>query len=184
MSIGAQAGNTAQSPDRYHGSDSSSANTAVRVQSSRGAALLTQSLGNYLTLSPYSQGEGQQRGGQNAVVTQGSHFAMTAVSVNATAQVVNSPKPTMESFEQLPTWMLQRFSMANVDPSVENSSSHLIETKKGAKNIVEERVLAGEELMHPTITGVFGHVAGQGQCFIDTRNLLNGVDECPKVTRN
>ena len=109
---------------------------------------------------------------------------MTAVSVDATAQVVNSPKPTMESFEQLPTWILQRFSMANVDPSVENSSSHLIETKKGAKHIVEERVLAGEELMHPTITGVFGHVAGQGQCFIDTRNLLNGVDECPKITRN
>ena len=45
----------------------------------------------------------------------------------------------------------QRFGMANLDPSAENSSSHLIETQKGAKNIVEERVLAGEELMHPGV---------------------------------
>ena len=85
---------------------------------------------------------------------------MTAVSVNVTAQVENSPKPTMESFEQLPTWILQRFGMANIDPSAEAISSHLIETKKGANDIVEERVLAGEELMHPTITRVLGHVAG------------------------
>ena len=35
MSIGAQAGNLTQSPDRYSGSDSSSANTAVRSQPSR-----------------------------------------------------------------------------------------------------------------------------------------------------
>ncbi len=84
MNIGAQAGNSTQSPDRYSGSDSSSANTAVRGQplhGLHGAALLTQSLGNYLTPLPYSQGEGQQRGGQNVVVHQGSHFAMTAVTV-------------------------------------------------------------------------------------------------------
>jgi hypothetical protein len=59
-----------------------------------------------------------------------------------------------------------------------------VRLRKALWNIVEARVCAGEELMHPTITGVFGHVAGLGQCFIDTRNILNGVDECPKVTRN
>jgi hypothetical protein len=74
--------------------------------------------------------------------------------------------------------------MANIDPSAETTSLHLIETKKSAKEIVEARVIAGEELMHPAITGVFGHVAGLGQYFIDTRNVLNGVNECPKVTRN
>jgi hypothetical protein len=41
MSIGAQPGNSAQQSDRYSGSESSSANTAVRVQPSRGAVLLT-----------------------------------------------------------------------------------------------------------------------------------------------
>ena len=145
---------------------------------------MTQSLRNYLTSSPYSQDEGQQRGGQNVVVRQGSHLAMTAVTVTSTGPVMDSPKPTMESFEQLPTWILQRFGMADIDPSTETTSSHLSETKKSALEIVEARVCAGEELMHPTITGAFGHVAGQGQCFIDTRNLLNGVDECPKITRN
>ena len=79
---------------------------------------------------------------------------MTAVSVNVTAQVVSSPKPTMESFEQLPTWILQRFGMADIDPSAEATSSHLIETTKGGNDVVKDRVLAGEEHMHPAITGV------------------------------
>ena len=34
------------------------------------------------------------------------------------------------------------------------------------------------------IKGVVGHVDGVGQCFIDTRNVSNGVTECQKVSRN
>ena len=85
MSVGAQAGNSAQSPDRYSGTDSSPANTAVRVQPSRGAHLLTQALGNYLSSSPYSQGE--DNGFQHVVVNHSSHFAnaMPAVSMNPPA---------------------------------------------------------------------------------------------------
>jgi hypothetical protein len=44
--------------------------------------------------------------------------------------------------------------------------------------------LAGEELTHQVIKGVVGHVDGLGQCFIDARNVLNGVHECSQVTRN
>jgi hypothetical protein len=49
-----------------------------------------------------------------------------------------------------------------IDPSAEATSLHLIETKKGAKDIVEDRIFAGEELMHLVITGVLGHAAGLG----------------------
>ena len=186
MSIGAQAGNSAQQSDRYSGSDLSSANTAVRVQQSRGAALLMQNMGNYLSPSPYSQSEGQQRGNQDTFVNHGAHFAnaMTAISVNQIEQASTPVELAMESFEQMPTWILQRFSMADIDPSHVNTSSSLSVIKQVATDIVETRVLAGEELTHQVIKGVVGHVSGLGQCFIDTRNVLNGVDECPKVTRN
>ena len=43
------------------------------------------------------------------------------------------------------------------------------------------RIEQGEELKHGTLTGVVGHVDGQGQCFIDTRNLLNKIDDGPKI---
>ncbi len=46
LSVGAQGGSFNFQSDRYSGSDSSTANTAV--QRSSGAALLTQQLGNYL----------------------------------------------------------------------------------------------------------------------------------------
>ena len=39
-------------------------------------------------------------------------------------------------------------------------------------------------MIHDVIQGVVGHVDGQGQCFIDTRNVLNGIDACSKVSRN
>ncbi len=42
----------------------------------------------------------------------------------------------------------------------------------------------GEVLNHDVIKGVVGHVDGQRQCFIDARNILNGVTECAKVSRN
>ena len=52
------------------------------------------------------------------------------------------------------------------------------------KSILLYRIEEGEELIHDVIQGVVGHVDGQGQCFIDTRNVLNGIDACSKVSRN
>ena len=46
------------------------------------------------------------------------------------------------------------------------------------------RIEEDEELSHDILTGIVGQVDGKGQCFIDTRNTLNGVNENPKVTRN
>jgi hypothetical protein len=186
MSIGAQPGNSAQQSDRYSGSESSSANTAVRAQPSRGAALLTQSMRNYLCTSPYSQSDAEQHGNQHTVVNHGTYFAtaMTAVTVIPMAKSVNPLEIAVESFEQMPIWILQRFSMADIDPSQLDTSSLLSKIKLGARDIVERRVLEGEELTHQVIKGVAGHVDGLGQCFIDARNVLNGVDECSQVTRN
>ena len=162
MSVGAQGGNVAQQSDRYPRSDSSSANTAVRVQQSRGAAMLMQSMGNYLSQTYHSQSEEQQRGTQDSVVNHGTHFAnaMTAISVHPEAQTVTPVGQAMESFEQMPMWMLQRFSMADIDPSHVNTYSLLSEIKQGATNIAGARVLAGEELTHHVIKGEVGHVAG------------------------
>ena len=47
-----------------------------------------------------------------------------------------------------------------------------------------DRIEQGEEQIDDVIKGVVGHVDGLGQCFIDTRNVSNGVTECPKVFRN
>ncbi len=54
LPLGALGGNPTQSTDsdRFSGSETSSANTAIKQQSSRGADLLTQSLGNYPIKSP------------------------------------------------------------------------------------------------------------------------------------
>ena len=51
LSIGTQGGTSIQHPDRYSGSDSSSANTAIQQQATSGAQL-TQQLGNYMITSP------------------------------------------------------------------------------------------------------------------------------------
>ncbi len=37
---------------------------------------------------------------------------------------------------------------------------------------------------HDILRGTVGHVNGMGQCFIDARNVLNCINENPKVTRN
>ena len=47
-----------------------------------------------------------------------------------------------------------------------------------------QRIEDGEVLSYDVIKGVVEHVDGQGQCFIDARNILNGVTECAKVSRN
>jgi hypothetical protein len=96
---------------------------------------------------------------------------------------VNPLEVAVESFEQMPTWILQRFSMANIAPSQSTTTSLLSETKQGARDIVERRVLAGEDLTHQVIKGVVGHVDGLRHCLIDARNVLYGADECPQETK-
>ncbi len=46
-----------------------------------------------------------------------------------------------------------------------------------AKSILLHCIEEGE-VIHDVIQGVVGHVDGQGQCFIDTRNVLNEIDAC------
>jgi hypothetical protein len=59
--------------------------------------------------------------------------------------------------------------------------SLLSEIKQEARDILERRILAGEEQTHQVIKGVVGYVAGLGQYSIDARNVLNGVDGCFQV---
>ncbi len=81
LPIGALGGNPTQSTDRdrFSGSETATANTAIQQQSSRGAEssadLLTQSLGNYLIKSPQDV-----RYAMTAQVCgQPAHIAMTAI---------------------------------------------------------------------------------------------------------
>ncbi len=77
LPIGALGGNPTQSTDRdrFSGSETSSANTAIQQQSSRGADSLAQSLGNYLIKSPQDV-----RYAMTAQVCgQPAHIAMTAI---------------------------------------------------------------------------------------------------------
>ena len=53
-----------------------------------------------------------------------------------------------------------------------------------ANEFMAQQIEQGEELRHDVLKGVVGYVDGQGQCFIDTRNILNGVHECQKISRN
>jgi hypothetical protein len=77
LPIGALGGNPTQSTDcdRFSGSETSTANTAIQQQSSRGADLSTQSLGNYLIKSP----QDVQYAMTAQVCRQPAHIAMTAI---------------------------------------------------------------------------------------------------------
>jgi hypothetical protein len=44
-----------------------------------------------------------------------------------------------------------------------------------AKDIMTLRIEEDRELSHDILTGIVGQVDGKAQCFIDTRNTLNGV---------
>jgi hypothetical protein len=82
---------------------------------------------NYLSTSSYSQSDAEQHGNQHTVVNHGTYFAtaMTAVTVIPMAKSVNPLEIAVESFEQMPTWILQRFSMADIVPSQLTTSSLL-----------------------------------------------------------
>ncbi len=78
----------------------------------------------------------------------------------------------------LPLWILQRMANAKIEQDiVSNTSLH----QRIITSILLHRIEEGEELIHDVIQGVVGHIDSQGQCFIDTRNVLNGIDTCSKV---
>jgi len=82
LSVGVQGVSSNLQSDRYSGSDSSTANSAV--QQSRGATLLTQQLECYLTTSPQLLDEGTQHDDKKAVsVVQTRPCAMTAIKVES-----------------------------------------------------------------------------------------------------
>jgi hypothetical protein len=175
LSIGAQGGTSNQQSDRYSGSDSSAANTAIQ-QSYCGAAILTRSLGNYLVTSPNNA--------MSAIRTDmPRHSAMTATIVR-NKQRVDILDMATSTFDKMPLWILQRLANANIDPSSASDSLLLERIVHNASEFMAQRIEQGEELRHDALEGVVGHVDGQGQCFIDNRNILNGVHECPKISRN
>ncbi len=88
------------------------------------------------------------------------------------------------TFDNTPLWILQRLANANIDPSSASDSLLLERIVHNANEFMAQRIEQGEELRHAVLKGVVGHVDGQGQCFIDTRNILNGVHECQKISRN
>ena len=184
LSMGAQGGASIQQVDRYSGADSSTANTAV--QKPRGAELLAPFLGNYLLTTPRAQNNAI-----NAIVVnhQSSYQAMTGTIVNKSTRTVTSGSEdvfamAITTCQQFPLWILQRMANAEIVQDITTNSSMLQSISDSAKSILLHRIEQGEELTHDVLKGVVGHVDGQGQCFIDTRNFLNGVTECSKVSRN
>jgi hypothetical protein len=88
------------------------------------------------------------------------------------------------AFEALPIWMLQRIANAKIAEDIESNPSLLQSIVESANSILEDRIEQGDESIHGVIKGVVRHVDGVGQCFIDTRNVPNGVTGCLKVSRN
>ena len=128
----------------------------------------------------------------NAIVInpQSSYQAMTGTIVkSACEQTVTSDSEHVfamatKKFRLLPLWILQRMANAKIEQDIVSNTSLHRRIITSAKGILLHRIEEGEELIHDVIQGVVGHVDGQGQCFIDTRNVLNGIDACSKVSRN
>ena len=89
-----------------------------------------------------------------------------------------------DTFDKIPLWILERFADASIELAIAAESQHLHSIVHIAQSTLTQRMEEGEVLSHDVIKGVVEHVDGQGQCFIDARNILNGVTECAKVSRN
>ncbi len=113
------------------------------------------------------------------------HSTMTATVVR-NKQRVDILDMATSTFDILPLWILLRLANANIDPSSASDPLLLKRIVHNANEFMAQRIEQGEELRHDVLKGVVEHVDGQGQCFkfIDTRNILNGVHECPKISRN
>jgi hypothetical protein len=98
LSICTQGGTSIQHPERSSGSYSSSANTAIQQQQTRGA-LLTQQLGNYMITFPQAM---------TAICYETpQHHAMTA-TVMQHNQRTDIFGMSISTFDQRPLWILQR----------------------------------------------------------------------------
>ena len=111
-----------------------------------------------------------------------------------TAMTVSVQKPldatetrtelAQNSFETMPLWMLQRYVTAEVYPSLsECAFSDVSELIDSARNPMSERMLDREELLHTPPVGIKRHVDGRGRCFLHSRRILLGVNECPELQR-
>jgi hypothetical protein len=110
-SIGAQGGSVIQAPDRYSGTGSSTANTAM--QQPRGSDFFKQLMGhsNYLQTSPQQRSHARPALGVNRLLT---YQAMTATLSNARVAVSSGESVTnpsdiferaLETLNELPLWM-------------------------------------------------------------------------------
>ncbi len=105
LSTGALGGYPTQSTDRdrFSGSETSTANTAIQQQSSRESDLLTQSVGNFLIKSTVTQDVRYAMIAQ--VCWQPAHIAMTVIvgasslSHSVVAQTGGSNPYSLQSFE-------------------------------------------------------------------------------------
>ena len=83
--------------------------------------------------------------------------------------------------------MLQRFVTAEVDPSLSfdifSDVSNLIDSIESARHNMSERISDGEELTYKTLVGINKHVDGRGLCFLHSRRILHGINECPVLQR-
>jgi hypothetical protein len=117
--------------------------------------------------------------------------AMTATTVESERQRVERHYSKVVdlaslagTFDKIPLWILERFATSSIELAIASDSQHLHSLLQLAEITLNQRMDDREVLNHDVIKGVVGHVDGQGQCLIDARNILNGVTECAKVSRN
>ncbi len=142
---------------------------------------MTQLLGNYLQTSQQSLEDCTQQNEQNIVrIMQIRPCAMTATTVESERQRVERHYSKVvdlasDAFDNTPLWILQQFATSKIELAIASDSQHLHSLVQIAELTLNQRMDDGEDLIHDVIKGVVGHVDGQGPCFIDARNILNGV---------
>ncbi len=152
------------------------------MQKPQRAERLAPFLGNYLVNRPRIQNTAMSA---SVFSSQDSYQAITATMVDEPEITDDSERVfTMATytFEALPIWMLQTNSECKIVEGIEFNSSESLRQSivESASSILEDRIKQGKEPIHDVIEGAVVHVDGVQQCFIDTRNVSNGVTGCPK----
>ncbi len=128
LSVGVQGGSSNLQSDRCSGSDSSTANSAV--QPSRGAALLTYLLENYLQTSQQSQDDCTQRNERNAIrVMLTGPCAMRATKAESARERVERHYSKVvhlasDTFDKILLWILPLSANSSIELAIP-SDSHL-----------------------------------------------------------
>ena len=197
-------GNMQQQPhERFSsGSDRASAQAATRQQSVRNADVFTQ---RYPVSGPL-QTSSADLDHRTAMFSAPSWNVRNAVSeypydhrgamtmMTVTVQKYQDVTETrtvlaQNSFDTMYLLMLQppiiqRYVNAEADPSrsdeIFSGVSNLIES---ARQNMSDRINNGEELSYNTLVGIPKHVDGRGQCFLHSRRILHGINDCPVVQR-